>query len=276
MKYLWAEWNKAQEYLLHETWPSYACQHLLLFWPLTIFNYSCTKILLSTFYIPGAWLINNKKLDTFCQPGYSLCYSLGGKEKYLKGRMCKVPQQRYEHWTRGRVEEGKEISLEEIRQLPRMGSIWLGHRRMDRSFSDGGGRGRSEFQIKVQLRKEAGVVQHWIHLGSSEDSLCTGWHGGYKEVLVEVVETIWWEHCVDPKRQADSEELALQEACFLKKKKKENTHQWWNRVKTETKLKILPLGNHQMQILRNKKSRSQVQLLEELEVGKEMCFDLFF
>ena len=144
------------------------------------------------------------------------------------------------------------------------------------SFSDGGGRGRSEFQIKVQLRKDAGVIKHWIHLGSNEASICTGWHSGWKEVLVEVVETLWWEECVDPKCQADSEELALQEACFLKKKKKENTHQWWNRVRTETKLKILPLGNHQMQFLGNKKSRSQVQLLEELEVSKEMCFDFFF
>ena len=39
-------------------------------------------------------------------------------------------------------------------------------------------------------------------------------------MLVKAVETIWWEQCVDPKRQADSEELALQEACFIKKKKK--------------------------------------------------------
>lgn len=34
-------------------------------------------------------------------------------------------------------------------------------------------------------------------------------------MLVEVVGKVWWGQCVDPKCQADSEELALQEACFL-------------------------------------------------------------
>lgn len=46
---------------------------------------------------------------------------------------------------------------------------------MDRIFSDGGRRGRSEFQIKGSVEeRDRGGQALGVHLGSSEDSSCTG------------------------------------------------------------------------------------------------------
>ena len=55
-----------------------------------------------------------------------------------------------------------------------------------------------------------------------------------------------------------------------------NTHWWSSRITPETRLQVLTLGSHQVQLLWDNRGRSQVQKTEELEVGEEMYFDFFF